>query len=80
MRKKWIKHHIRQQVRRIACAVLLFKDGFAQKRPETALHFLRSDSQVLAFPAVGSALPSVGFKDTASHDYFYDNPYTTARA
>lgn len=80
MRQKWIKRYIRQQVRRIACAVPLFGDGLAQKRPETALHFLRSDSKVQTFPAVGSALPEVGFKNTALHNFFYDKFYASARA
>lgn len=66
MRKKWIKRHIRQQVRRIACAVPLSGDRLAQQRPETALHFLRSDSKVQIFPAVG-------FKDTALHHFIHGN-------
>ena len=68
---------------RIACAVLLFKDGFAQKRLGMALpesvqkriqrfkHFLRSDSKVQTFPAVSSALFAAGFKDTALHHFIH---------
>ncbi|MDO8294110.1 MAG: hypothetical protein Q7T29_14780 [Gallionella sp.] len=60
-------------MKRIVCAIPLSRNGFARERVQT---FLAISS---ALPAVGFALPTVGFKDTASHNFFYGNPCVTAR-